>query len=418
MAWNKQLNAKELKKLTGTSNTVDANNVLKRSLKDTGYTVSVDGTKLKIYKSGDNYYTWINGTTGSYKTPASVFQITDPLTLATLNDTKSNIIKGNIGIATVDPNTGNTTYSLDPHIKRLVTGTDKNGNVKVYETYYDPHLKGSDNSNSTNVNNNNADSGSGAGYTVPSPDYSYYQKQINDLRAELEEYKRPKSGAELAEHYGIRDTLANQGYWEGIYTDDFNQYYDDLVNKQNEYRNRYTRNNSMYDDYLEREYINSYNNASNARTTRGAVAANALSTGNVNDYNSSKNDNAMMQNVNALEAQRVADLAGVDYKAAQTYTDVMKELMSLGANHDASMVQDIVNQLGAASTKNAAEKNYAGALASAAQTKYNGLVNSKSYNTTLNQLQNYYNYYLTKTGNEAQAANAVVNTLGTIGAGY
>ena len=259
----------------------------------------------------------------------------------------------------------------------------------------------------------------GGGYAVPSPNYSYYKKQIDDMRAEIEELKRPKSGPELAEHYGIQDTLANQGYWAGIYADDFNKYYDDLVNKQNEYRNRYTRNNSTYDDYLEKEYINSYNNASNARTTRGAVAANALSTGNVNDYNSSKNDNAMMQSVNALEAQRIADLAGVDYKAAQTYTDVMKELMSLGANHDASMVQDIVNQLGAASTKNAAEKSYAGALANAYSTKYNGLVNARNSNSSLNQLQNYFNYYNAMLGDEHQAANAVVNgVLGRTGAGY
>lgn len=262
-------------------------------------------------------------------------------------------------------------------------------------------------------------SSGGGGYTAPAPDYNYYRDQINSMRAEIEELKRPKSGTELAEQYGIRDTLANQGYWAGIYADDLNEYYDDLVNKQNEYRSRYTRNNATYDDYLEKEYANSYNNASNARTTRGAIAANALSTGNVNDYNSSKNDNSMMQSANALEAQRIADLAGVDYKAAQTYTDVMKELMSLGANHDASMVQDIVNQLGAASIKNAAEKTYAGALANAYSTKYNGLVNARNSNSSLNQLQNYYNYYNSILGDEHQAANAVVNgVLGRTGAGY
>jgi hypothetical protein len=283
------------------------------------------------------------------------------------------------------------------------------------------HSFGEPESNTTTVTPESikTNTGGDGGYTVPSPDYSYYQKQIADMQAEINELKRPKSGPELAAHYGIQDTLANQGYWAGIYADDFNQYYDDLVNKQNEYRNRYARNNGTYDDYLEREYINSYNNASNARTTRGAIAANALSTGNVNDYNSSKNDNAMMQSVDALEAQRVADLAGVDYKAAQTYTDVMKELMTLGANHDASMVQDIVNQLGAASKVNAEQKKYASALASAYSTKYNGLVNARNSNSTLNQLQNYYNYYKTMLGDEHQAANAVVNgVLGRTGAGY
>jgi hypothetical protein len=269
------------------------------------------------------------------------------------------------------------------------------------------------------TNPNNGGGGGYASYSAP-PDNSYLTNRIKDLEAELAEYKRPKSGPELAEHYGIKDTSANRGYWAGIYTDDFNQYYDDLINKQDEYRSRYARNNAAYDDYLEREYINSYNNASNARTTRGAVAANALSTGNVNDYNSSKNDTSMMQNINALNAQRIADLAGVDYKAEQTYTNVMAKLMELGANNDASVVQDIVNSLGAASKINAEQKKYAANLATAANTAFNGLVNAKATaNASTDELNALYNYYLGQTGgNKIQASNMMTNYWGRTGAGY
>ena len=332
-----------------------------------------------------------------HQTGAKVYKITDPTIIQTIQTNASESRGSRMKMGTVDQGAKNIDLIEVPKFT-----------YSINDTYESP--------------NNTKPTSSGGGYATYSapPDYSYYKDRIKDLEAELAEVKRPKSGPELAEHYGIQDTLANQGYWAGIYANDFNQYYDDLTNKQNEYRSRYARNNGTYDDYLEKEYINSYNNASNARTTRGAVAANALSTGNVNDYNSSKNDNAMMQNVNALNAQRIADLAGVDYKAEQTYADVMAKLMELGANHDASVVQDIVNGLGAASKVNAEQKNYAANRAAAANTAYNGLVNAKATaNASTDELNSLYNYYLGQTGgNKTQASNMMTNYWGRIGAGY
>ncbi len=349
---------------------------------------------FKNYNNKDN--TMYANDKGSYsRVPhGTIFKITNPDLIQSIEANADENRKGRTKLGTVDKGYNNIYIDGDLPIaqeQEVQQETKPNNGGGNYITYYNPPT-----------------------------DYSYYRDQINNMRAEIEELKRPKSGPELAEHYGIRDNLANQGYWAGIYADDLNEYYDDLVNKQNEYRNRYTRNNSTYDDYLEKGYVNSYNNASNARTTRGAIAANALSTGNVNDYNSSKNDNSMMQSVGALEAQRIADLAGVDYKAAQTYADVMSKLMELGANHDASTVQDVVNQLGAASKINAEQKDYAASLAGAYNTAYSGLVNAKATaNSATNDLNALYNYYLGQTGgNKAQASSMMTNYWGRIGAGY
>ena len=255
-------------------------------------------------------------------------------------------------------------------------------------------------------------SGGGGGYNPYAAVIQQQNKTIADMQKKLDEANRVYSGDELAEHYGIKDTLYSRDYWNKLYTDYVNEMYDNLINQQTEYRDRYTRNNSTYDDYLEKEYMDSYNNASNARATRGAIAANALSTGNVNDYNSSRNDINMLQNIYGLEALRQAGLADVANKAEQAAVNTRKTLMELGAKHNTSDVLDITNGLNAAATVYGADKNYLSGVANAARAKYGGLVNAAGSSANSN-IQQYYDWYMQMFNNNKDLASTyLTNTLG------
>ena len=416
MALSKSLNSNEIAKLVYGNTSAKKWTVeslkrdLNNKLQNTGYFIQTDNglSDMNIYKIGNKFYTYLGGDVKGQS--PMVAEITDK---DTLNYLKSN---PSVSQATAIGSLNSSGYKFNKAPTIVDQFTRSNG--QTVTTYSDGNIvitnptTNNTNTNNTNKNTETVSSGSGGGYNPYAGVIQQQNNTIKDLQAKLDEANRVYTGEELADHYGIRDTLFSRDYWNKLYTDYVNEMYDDLINQQNEYRNRFTRNNSTYDDYLEKEYVNSYNNASNARTTRGAVAANALSTGNVNDYNSSKNDTSMLQNIYGYEALRQAGLADVANKAEQAANNNRAVLMQLGAKHNTSDVTAATNRLNAAATIYNADKNYLSGLAAAANTKYGGLVNAASANAN-SQFQQYYDWYMQMYNNNKDLASTyLTNTLG------
>lgn len=423
MALARSLNNSEIAKLVYGSNwkskrwtPASIKRDLNNTLKETNYIIKTSAglPDMKVYKVGNNYYTYL-GSNVAGQTPM-VNLITDTDTLNYLKDNPT-AAKG-----TIVGELGNDGYKFGytptaPTIVNQFTSSDG----KVTTTYSDgtvtvdtSNVKNNKSNSNTTTETKTSGSGSGSNYN---PYIEELENKLNsqnsaieELQKKLDEANRVYTGEELAEHYGITDTLFSRDYWKNLYTDYVNEMYDDLIRQQDEYRNRFARNNATYDDYLEKEYMNSYNNASNARTTRGAIAANALSTGNVNDYNSSKNDISMLQNIYGYEALRQAGLADVANRAEQAANNNRAVLMQLGAKHNTSDVTAATNALNAASTIYSADKNYLTGLANAAKAKYGGLVNAASSNAN-SSYQQMYNYYMGLYNNDNATASSYLSGL-------
>ena len=261
-------------------------------------------------------------------------------------------------------------------------------------------------SNKSTTTNAKPTSSGGGGYTptYSAPNLSGLYNQISALQSELQELKNPKlySAKELAEHYDIADTLANEDYWNKVYTDYINENWGNQLDEFDEQRLNSLINSARYNQILQDQYVKSYINEQRQgnATNNQAIAANALKTQILNDYDTSQNDYQMLQARKQLEQDWQAQLADVDRQAKEAYNATNNYLMQMGNQHYTSDIQDAINTMNAAATRYKGDldlyrqkaqgysNQYAG-LANAASTRANTAAsNNSSY---IKQLENYYN---------------------------
>lgn len=248
--------------------------------------------------------------------------------------------------------------------------------------------------------------------SIPNYDDSALRKQIEDMQKQIAELTKVYSAEELAERYGID---INEQTRLNDYNKQTNQYYDDMIREQGELRDDTLRNNSYYDQRLLENYNDSFQNSVHTQTGEAAKAATALSMMNTNAYNTGYNDYQLLQSLNNLEEARKKELAENVFTAKKDVTDLKTYLSSLSATHNASDVQNYVNELNALGSRYASSRATAAAAANAAATQYAGLANA-SYNysnSAAGNMDSLYNYYLRLYNNEKQAASAVVNQMST-----
>ena len=261
-------------------------------------------------------------------------------------------------------------------------------------------------SNKSTTTNTKPTNSGGGGYTptYSTPDLSGLYNQIATLQSELQELKNPKlySAKELAEQYDIADTLANEDYYRQLYTDYVNENWGNQLDEYDEQRLKALINGARYNQMLQDQYIKSYVNEQRQgnATNNQAIAANALKTQILNNYDASQNDYQMLQDRKQLEQDWQAQLADVDRQAKDAYTMANAFLMQAGNKHYTSEIQDTINGINAAATRYKGDldsyrqkvqgysNQYAG-LANAASTRAGtAAANNSSY---IKQLENYYN---------------------------
>ena len=254
-------------------------------------------------------------------------------------------------------------------------------------------------------------------YTAPSPSKreQLLESQLNDYKAELDALKeqlKPRSAQEMAKIYGVDYNLDNI---LADYNKQTNEYYNDAIAKQTEYRNDFARDNALFYDKLINEYLDSYKNTAATSTNKGIRTANALSNAiNANNINAA-NDYGMLQSINNLGEAKKAELANNPYLAEQQYNKLGTYLSNLSANINTSDVKQYVDSLDAYSNLYSGSRQYQNYLAQAAQSKYSGLANAAKYNASAtgdsSLAKIYENYFNLTRGNRKDAANAFVNTI-------
>ena len=254
-------------------------------------------------------------------------------------------------------------------------------------------------------------------YTAPSPSKreQLLESQLNDYKAELDALKeqlKPRSAQEMAKIYGVDYNLDNI---LADYNKQTNEYYNDAIAKQTEYRNDFARDNALFYDRLINEYLDSYKNTAATNTNKGIRTANALSNAiNANNVNAA-NDYGMLQSINNLGEAKKAELANNPYLAEQQYNKLGTYLSNLSANINTSDVKQYVDSLDAYSNLYSGSRQYQNYLAQAAQSKYSGLANAAKYNASgtgdSSLAKIYENYFNLTRGNRKDAANAFVNTI-------
>ena len=254
-------------------------------------------------------------------------------------------------------------------------------------------------------------------YTAPSPSKreQLLESQLNDYKAELDALKeqlKPRSAQEMAKIYGVDYNLDNI---LADYNKQTNEYYNDAIAKQTEYRNDFARDNALFYDKLINEYLDSYKNTAATNTNKGIRTANALSNAiNANNVNAA-NDYGMLQSINNLGEAKKAELANNPYLAEQQYNKLGTYLSNLSANINTSDVKQYVDSLDAYSNLYSGSRQYQNYLAQAAQSKYSGLANAAKYNASAtgdsSLAKIYENYFNLTRGNRKDAANAFVNTI-------
>ena len=254
-------------------------------------------------------------------------------------------------------------------------------------------------------------------YTAPSPSKreQLLESQLNDYKAELDALKeqlKPRSAQEMAKIYGVDYNLDNI---LADYNKQTNEYYNDAIAKQTEYRNDFARDNALFYDKLINEYLDSYKNTAATNTNKGIRTANALSNAiNANNVNAA-NDYGMLQSINNLGEAKKAELANNPYLAEQQYNKLGTYLSNLSANLNTSDVKQYVDSLDAYSNLYSGSRQYQNYLAQAAQSKYSGLANAAKYNASAtgdsSLAKIYENYFNLTRGNRKDAANAFVNTI-------
>lgn len=254
-------------------------------------------------------------------------------------------------------------------------------------------------------------------YTAPktSKREQLLESQLNDYKAELDTLKeqlKPRSAQEMAKIYGVDYNLDNI---LADYNKQTNEYYNDAIAKQTEYRNDFARDNALFYDRLINEYLDSYKNTAATSTNKGIRTANALSNAiNANNVNAT-NDYGMLQSINNLGEAKKAELANNPYLAEQQYNKLGTYLSNLSANLNTSDVKQYVDSLDAYSNLYSGSRQYQNYLAQAAQSKYSGLANAAKYNASAtgdsSLAKIYENYFNLTRGNRKDAANAFVNTI-------
>lgn len=214
---------------------------------------------------------------------------------------------------------------------------------------------------------------------------------------ELEDAMKPRviPAEEMAAQYDIADKY-NIKYWEDLYNEATNNYYDAAVNEQEKLRTDYAYNNALYTDDIIKDYLKSYQNAAPTAASRGAMAANALSADAIQGSINANNDQGMLGSVNQLEQDRLAELAKNPSEALTTYQNLGSYLMNLSSDHNKADVTNYVNELSNLATRYAADRTVSQANAQAAASKYSGLANAAQTNaqTAANNFANTYQQQL------------------------
>lgn len=273
------------------------------------------------------------------------------------------------------------------------------------------------------LNNNNG--GGGGGTSAPATSSAPATRdplidKLFDRINELEEAMKPKvkTAEEMAEQYDIADKY-NVDYWENLYNEATNNYYDSAINEQEKLRTDYAYNNALYTDDIIKDYLKSYQNAAPTAASRGAMAANALSADSLQGAVNSNNDWGMLGSVNQLEQDRKAELARNPSEALSTYQNLGSYLMGLSSDHNQQDVTNYVNELANIATRYAADRTVSQANAQAAASRYSGLagaaqtnagtVASGFANNYQQQLYKLYNSYLGRSNTAYLNAFGITN---------
>lgn len=261
--------------------------------------------------------------------------------------------------------------------------------------------------------NNNGGSGGIGGY--PGGYYNDYGGYGSYIGTPTQPANNIKiwTAKELADHYGIDyDEAAKLKE----YNEKTNKFYDEAIATQEALREQTTRNDAQYMRQLTEAYLDSYRNAAPTATGKGTLAANTLSNLINASDTMSYNDYGMQQSINALEEERKAETANNSLLAKDYYNSLGRYLSTLSANLNAADVKAYVADLDKYNQEYTANRQTAGAYASAAADKYAGLAKAAATNAAygagnaLNKWYQYYDLYLKQTnGNTKEADNLIVN---------
>lgn len=268
--------------------------------------------------------------------------------------------------------------------------------------------------------NNNAKVTSGTvnNYTPRTPATSQgkskEQKEIEALRAEIQELTRPRSADELAK---LHEIDIDEKSWLDTYNDKTNDFYDAATATQQGLRNQSAKNNAQYIKQLSDAYLDSYRNATPTATGRGTMAANALSNLIGASDTMSYNDYGMMQSINALEEERKKELANNELLAKQYINDARSYLSTVSANLNTADVKAGVAKFNKYATEYAANRATMAARAQAEATKYSGLASAAATNASalasnygkMSDWEQLYNYYVQTRGSTSAADKAIAN---------
>lgn len=269
-------------------------------------------------------------------------------------------------------------------------------------------------SNKTTSNNGNA--GTTSSSSTVDNIVNQYQQEINNYKNQLEELLNPKilSALEVANILGVDYNEANI---LNEYNKATNDYYDLAVKELQNIRSDYDKNNTQYINQIMDSYLDSTKHAAPTATGKGSLAANALSTLLSASQSSALGDYDILQDINATNEARVKDLANNASLARQQYNDLGLALAGLSTTFDQAATKAKVNALDAYSQHYAADSSYRSQLANAHAAKYSGLANAASTNASAaankyaNSWNNLYNYYLSASGSDKAAANAIKTML-------
>ena len=339
-----------------------------------------DSTKIKT-----RYTTEKGNTYNVYKDKSGKYFIVDKNNKVSYFTNKDAIALFDNNVATT---TSKATYAAD-----LAKYMSKNNNAKV---------------TSGTVNN----------YTPRTPATSQgksaEQKEIEALRAEIQELTRPRSADELAK---LHEIDIDEKSWLDTYNDKTNDFYDAATATQQELRNQSARNNAQYIKQLSDAYLDSYRNATPTATGRGTMAANALSNLIGASDTMSYNDYGMMQSINALEEERKKELANNELLAKQYINDARSYLSTVSANLNTADVKAGVAKFNKYATEYAANRATMAARAQAEATKYSGLASAAATNASalasnygkMSDWEQLYNYYVQTRGSTSAADKAIAN---------
>ena len=380
-----------------------AKKVAFNNAKDTGANITLNGRQYAVYKTaaGKYYYLQSTGMGPGLSSEVPVF----------LDEKQDKSIIQNIE------------KQIANGAKRNYSNITANGN-KVMSDASPVAPTGKLEASATPVKQTNkSESTADKGYNLADdPAYKALleqNKQLTNSLNELKEtFKRPeKLGAEywagiLGEDYNLENILNR-------YNQKTNDYYDSLIEHNEDTRNRYIRNNYNFLDNTINSYLNSYKQAAPTATNNRAKAATALANSMYGfDYNTD-NDYLALQNKNYLEQEKQAELANNPFEAESYYNTIGNYLANIEGQMNTEKVKQYVNSLDAYSQKVAANRAAASTIYNANAAKYKGLADASSTRATgaannylnNNAWQNMFDYYKAITGSDKGAATSIRNNI-------